>query len=69
MGVYQKKNGKWYCQFRQGSIRKHLLCRGATNKKEAEDIEITFKYKLQQQINGVMPKELPNVTIGQLINK
>ena len=38
MGVYQKKNGKWYCEFRHGSIRKHLLCRGATNKKEAEQM-------------------------------
>ena len=68
MTVYKKGN-KWYCEFRVGNTRKHLLCRGATNKKEAEQIENAFKYKLQQQINGVIPKELPNVTISQLINK
>lgn len=69
MGVYQKKNGKWYCEFRHGSIRKHLLCRGASNKKEAEQIENAFKYRLQQQVNGVIPKDLPNMTMGQLVNK
>ena len=69
MGVYRKKNGKWYCEFRLGRHRRHLLCHGATSKKEAEQIENAFKYKLQQQINGVIPKDLPNVTMSQLLQK
>lgn len=33
------------------------ICAGATTKLEAERIENAFKYRLQQEQNGIMPKE------------
>ena len=62
MGVYQGKNGKWYCSFQINGERKHLLCHGAKNKKEAEDIEDGYRYKLKQQQNGMMPRDDKGVT-------
>ena len=52
-----KRNGKYYCRFKINGERHHYLCRGASSVKEAEKIENAFKYKLQQQQNGVIPKE------------
>lgn len=60
------KNGKWYCKFTINGVTKHLLCTGATNKKEAEEIENAFKFRLQQQLNGVIPKEQKNVYFDRL---
>lgn len=52
-----KRNGKYYCRFQLNGERHHKLCAGATSIKEAEKIENAFKYKLQQEQNGVIPKE------------
>jgi len=41
--------------------RKHGLCAGASDKKEAESTERAYKYKLEQQQNGVIPREEKNV--------
>ena len=61
MTVKKHDNGKWYCKFAVRGVRKHLLCAGATCEKEAKEMENAFKYKLQQQLNGVIPKEMKNV--------
>lgn len=66
MSVYKKKNGKWYCRFQLNGERHHKLCTGAKTAKEAEQIETAFKYRLQQQQNGVIPRELGNVAFGTL---
>lgn len=55
-----KKNGKYYCRFQINGERHHKLCVGATTKAEAEKIENAFKYKLQQQQNGVISKDIDN---------
>lgn len=58
MSVYKKaSNNKWYALFMINGERKHMLCAGATTKLEAERIENAFKYRLQQEQNGIMPKE------------
>ena len=66
MTVKKHNNGKWYCRFSIRGERKHLLCAGATTEKEALEIENAFKYKLQQQKNGVIPKEHKNVYFSRL---
>lgn len=53
----REKNGKWYSRFQINGERHHFLCPGATTRKEAENMEAQFKYKVQQQQNGVIPKE------------
>lgn len=63
-----KKNNKWYYQFMINGERKHGLCAGATNQKEAELIENGIKYKLQQQQNGIVPKDLKNITMKQMLD-
>ena len=66
MTVKKHDNGKWYCRFSIKGERKHLLCAGATTEKEALEIENAFKYKLQQQMNGVIPKNQKNVYFNRL---
>lgn len=61
-----KRNGKYYCRFQLNGERHHKLCAGATSIKEAEKIENAFKYKLQQQQNGIIPRDLKNITINKL---
>ena len=56
MSVY-KKNGKYYCRFQIDGERHHYLCNGATTEKEARKIEDGFRYKVQQQQNGVIAKK------------
>lgn len=63
-----KRNGKYYCRFQLNGERHHKLCAGATSKAEAEKIENAFKYKLQQQQNGVIPKEEKNIPLNKLKN-
>lgn len=66
MTIYQK-NGKYYCRFQINGERHHYLCSGASSVKEAKAIENAFKYKVQQQQNGVIPKEEVNkVRLKQL---
>lgn len=43
--------------------RHHYLCSGASSVKEAEKIENAFKYKLQQQQNGVIPRDEERVSL------
>ncbi len=68
MSVYQKSNGKWYSIFQENHERKHLLCKGAKNRKEAERMENAFKYKLQQQQNGVIPRDDKGVTLNKVFD-
>ncbi|MCD7779645.1 MAG: tyrosine-type recombinase/integrase [Candidatus Gastranaerophilales bacterium] len=65
MSVY-KKNGKYYCRFQLNGERHHYLCSGAASLTEAKKLESQFMYKVQQQQNGVIPKELKNITINSL---
>ena len=64
MTVKQHSNGKWYTKFTIRGVTKHLLCAGATTQKEALEIENGFIYKLQQQMNGVIPKDQKNVYLS-----
>ncbi len=66
MSVKKQSNGKWYCRFTIRGERKHLLCIGATNKAEAEDLEAQYKYRLMQQQNGVMPRDTKNIYFKRL---
>lgn len=66
MAVKKHSNGKWYCRFTVKGERKHLLCVGATNKAEAEALEAQYRYKLMQQQNGVLPREIRNVYFKRL---
>lgn len=73
MSVYDvkfKKDGieiiKWYCSFQINGERKHLLCRGAKNKKEAIQMENAFKYRLQQQQNGIISREETKFSVDRL---
>lgn len=63
-----KRNGKFYCRFQINGERHHKLCAGATSLKEAEKIENAFKYKIQQQQNGVIPKEPQKVKLQTLLS-
>lgn len=65
MGTYKKKD-KWYYQFMLNGERKHGLCSGASDKKEAEQFENAIKYRLAQQQNGVIPREEKNVQLSKL---
>ncbi len=67
MAVYRKNNGKYYCQFQINGERIHRLCVGATTIKEAEKIENALKYKLQQQQNGIIPREPKKIKLKTII--
>lgn len=66
MSIY-KKNGKYYCRFQIDGERHHYLCNGATTEKEARKIEDGFRYKVQQQQNGVMPRENKNLPLYKML--
>lgn len=61
-----KRNGKYYCRFQIDGERHHYLCSGATSMKEAEKMEAAFKYKVQQQQNGVIAREDKAITFKKL---
>ena len=61
-----KKKDKWYYQFMLNGERKHGLCTGASDKKEAEQFENAIKFRLAQQQNGVIPREEKNISLKQL---
>lgn len=63
-----KKNNKFYSRFQINGERHHYLCSGASSYKEAEQMENAFKYKLQQQQNGVIPKEVKSLPLYKLLN-
>lgn len=67
MSVYKKKNGKYYCRFQIDGERHHYLCVGATSEKEAKKLESQYMFKVQQQQNGVIPKnELTKIKLKKL---
>lgn len=68
MSVYKKKNNKWYYRFMLNGERKHGLCTGASDKKEADQFENAIKFRLAQQQNGVIPREEKNVPLYKLRN-
>lgn len=47
--------------------RKHGLCAGATTKIEAERIEVAFKYRMQQEQNGVAQKTEIKVPFRRIV--
>ena len=65
MSIYEKK-GKYYCRFQINGERHHYKCNGATSIKEAQKIENQYIYKVQQQQNGVIPKEEKKILLKQL---
>lgn len=69
MSVKQdKQNGKWYCRFSFKDKDIHRLCRGATTKKEAKEIEDALKYDLQMQECGIKLKEQKNTSFNRLVD-
>lgn len=48
--------------------RKHGLCIGASDKKQAEQFENAVKFKLAQQQNGVLPREEKKIPLSKLAN-
>ncbi len=66
MSIYEKK-GKYYCRFQINGERHHYKCNGATSIKEAQKIENQYIYKVQQQQNGVIPKEEKKVKLKELL--
>lgn len=66
MSVYKKKNGKWYYLFMLNGERKHGLCPGASEKKDAEKFENGIKFKLAQQQEGIIPREEKDVSLSEL---
>lgn len=63
-----KKNGKYYCRFQIDGERHHYLCAGAKDEKQALKIEQGFMYKVQQQQNGIIPKEDKLIPFEKLCN-
>lgn len=61
-----ERNGKWYCRFQLNGERHHYRCAGATTEKEAMKLENQFLFRLQQQQNGVIPKETPKIKFKRL---
>lgn len=61
-----KRNGKYYCRFQIDGERHHFLCAGAKDEKQALKIEQGFMYKVQQQQNGVIPRESKSISFGKL---
>lgn len=63
-----KRNGKFYCRFQIDGERHHYLCAGAKDEKQAKKIEQAFMYKVQQQQNGVIPREKDKILLTHLYN-
>ncbi len=64
--VTYKKNNKWYYQFMLNGERKHGLCPGASEKKDAEKYENGIKFILAQQQEGIIPREEKDVSLSEL---
>ena len=61
-----KRNGKYYCRFQIDGERHHYLCAGAKDEKQALKIEQGFMYKVQQQQNGVIPRNKTRIKLNIL---
>lgn len=68
MSVYQKANGKWYCQGMINGERYHLLCSGATTRQQAKATEDGIRYKIHQKQLGLC-EEQQNITFGQIMDR
>ena len=66
MAIYKKKNGKYYCRFQIDGERHHYLCAGAESEKDAKKLESQFMFKVQQQQNGVLPRETKKYSFKEL---
>ena len=66
MSIYEK-NGKFYCRFQIDGERHHYLCKGAINTKEARKIEDGYRYRLQQQQNGIIIRTDKKVRLKTLL--
>lgn len=64
----KEKNNKFYCRFKIQGVEKYLLCHGARNVREAQAIEDAEKFKLRQQLAGLIKFE-KKVTLHQLLQK
>lgn len=67
MTVKKQLNGKYYCRFQINGERHRYVCHGATTQKEAEKLESQFMFKVQQQQNGVLPKEEKKILLYKLL--
>ena len=63
----RKKNEKYYCRFQINGERHHYLCNGAKSMKEAKLIEDGFRYKIQQQQNGVIPENSQYIPLHKIL--
>ena len=68
MAIYEK-NGKYYSRFKIHGHQKHILCHGATSKKQAQAIEDAEKFKLRQEIGGITKKEQKPVSLSLLLKR
>ncbi len=57
MSVFKAKNEKWHYQFMLNSERKHGLCIGCRDKKEALEFEGDLKFQLSLIQRGKVPPE------------
>lgn len=69
MSVYKKKNGKWYCQFMVKGERIHKLLDGATDKKQAIELEDAERFKIRQQQNGIIEREKKKFQLSFMMQK
>ena len=65
--VTYKKNNKWYYQFMLNGERKHGLCAGASDKKEADFFENIMKFKIVKQQNGLVSREEKKIPLSKLL--
>lgn len=63
-----KRNGKYYCRFQIDGERHHFLCKGAKDEKEAKKLENQFMFKVQQQINGVVPRNTKKLKLSEILD-
>lgn len=59
MTIYRdkKRNNNWYCRFSINGERHNFKCKGATDKKTAEELEAMYIVEVQKQQNGIKPKK------------
>lgn len=68
MGVY-KKNGKWYCQGCINGKRYHLSCKGASSRKEAQELENAYKFEVSKEDTGLVTKKAKVYTFAFMFEK
>ena len=66
MGVYKKRNGKFYCRIQYKGVRRNLLCAGCSKEDDAKIFMSNALTHLVQVVNGVAKDERKEVTFKQL---